>query len=342
VFHYGLDVHAKYTTVYAVDDKGRRVADERVANERAAFEALFARQPGSKRAVMEACIAWPYVYELMGDLVEEVQLAHPLLVKYMAWNHIKTDRVDARALATLLRGDLVPRAYLAPPEVQEARNLVRHRLSLVKQRTACKNSVHFLLIRTGQRRPTSDLFGRRGRLWLEGLPLRDLDRRLLEQKLQAVDTFSRLIAEADRDIHAYFMAHPAFALLRTIPGVGPIIAAICIAELGDIHRFPSAKQVVAYAGLVPSEYSSGGKVRRGHITRVGSRLLRWAAIEATTPFVRRVPAAAARHERLRTARGAGVARVATAAAVLRIVHGVWKSGRPCRAGSASPVPALVP
>lgn len=341
MLHYGLDVHTKYTTVYAVDDDGVSVADERVANERGAFEALFARGSRPRRAVMESCIAWPYVYDLMADLVDEVQLAHPLLAKYIAWNHVKTDRLDARALATLLRGDLVPRAYLAPPDVREARNLIRHRLTLVKQRVACKNSIHFLLIRTGHRRPASDLFGRRGRAWLEGLPLSELDRRMLQQKLVAVDMLSQLIAEADRDIRAYFLRHPAFALLQTIPGVGPTIAAVCIAELGDINRFPSAKQVVAYAGLVPSEYSSGGKVRRGHITRVGSRLLRWAAIEATTPFVRRVPAAAARHDRLHQARGAGVARVATAAAVLRTVHGVWKSGRPCRAGSAPPVPALV-
>jgi transposase len=341
VFHYGLDVHTKYTTVYAVDDQGNCVADERVANERTAFESLFARRPGPRRAVMESCIAWPYVYDLMADLVDEVQLAHPLLAKYIAWNHVKTDRLDARALATLLRGDLVPRAYLAPPAVREARNLIRHRLTLVKQRVACKNSVHFLLIRTGHRRPTSDVFGRRGRLWLEGIPLSDLDRRMLQQKTEAIDMLSRLISETDRDIQHYFVPHPAFALLQTIPGVGPIIAAVCVAELGDIQRFPSAKQVVAYAGLVPAERSSGGKVRRGHITRVGSRLLRWAAIEATTPFVRRVPAAATRHERLRVARGAGVARVATAAAVLRTVHGVWKSGRPCRAGSAPPVPALV-
>lgn len=341
MLHYGLDVHIKYTSYCALDSQGRRVAEGRVPNQRAAFETLFSQHPGPRRAVMESCIAWPHVYDLIADLVDEVQLAHPLLAKYMAWNHVKTDRLDARGLATLLRGDLVPRAYLAPPEIRQARNLVRHRLSLVRQRVACKNSVHFILFRTGHQRPVTDLFGRRGRAWLERLPLADLDRRMLQQKLAAVDLLTSLIAEADREIQVYFLRHPAFALLQTIPGVGPLIAAICIAELGDISRFPSAKHVVSYAGLVPSEYSSGSRVRRGHITRVGSTVLRWAAIEATTNYVRRAPAAAARYQRLQQARGAGVARVATAASVLRTVHGVWKSGRPCRAGSAPPVPTLV-
>lgn len=341
MLHYGLDVHIKYTTYCALDDQGHLVAEGRVPNEREAFVQLFEQHPGPKRAVMESCIAWPHVYDLMADLVDEVQLAHPLLTKYIAWNHVKTDRLDARALATLLRGNLVPRAYLAPPAIRQARNLVRHRLTLVKQRVACKNSVHFLLFRTGHQRPVSDVFGRQGRTWLAHLPLAEVDRRMLAQKLAAVDMLSALIAEADRDIRAYFLAHPAFALLQTIPGVGPLIAAVCIAELGDITRFPSAKQVVAYAGLVPAEYSSGGKVRRGHITRVGSRLLRWAAIEATTSYAHLVPGAAARHHRLHQTRGAGVARVAIAASVLRTVYGVWKSGRPCRAGSAPPVPALV-
>jgi transposase len=341
MLHYGLDVHTKYTSYCALDDRGEAVDEGRVSNEREAFQRLFERQPGPKRVVMESCIAWPHVYELVADLVDEVQLAHPLLAKYIAWNKVKTDRLDARALATLLRGELVPRAYLAPRDVQQARYLVRHRLSLVRQRAACKNSVHFILFRTGHRRPSSDVFGKRGRSWLNVLPLERLDRRILEQKLAAVDTLSSLIAEADREIRDYFLPHPAFALLQTIPGVGPLIAAICIAELGAIDRFPSAKQVVSYAGLVPSEYSSGGKVRRGHITRVGSRVLRWAAIEASTGYSRRVPAVAARHRRLSEARGAGVARVATAASVLRAVYGVWRSGRPCRAGPATPVPALV-
>jgi len=340
MLHYGLDVHTKYTTYCALDDRGEVVDEGRVPNEREAFQQLF-QQPGPKRAVMESCIAWPYVHQLMGDLVDEVQLAHPLLAKYIAWNRVKTDRLDARALAVLLRGDLVPRAYLAPREIQMARNLVRHRLSLVRHRVACKNSIHFILFRTGHQRTASDLFGRGGRSWLAGLPLHKIDRHMLEQKLATVDTFTELISDADRQIQQYFLPHPAFALLQTVPGVGPLIAAICIAELGDIGRFPSAKQVVSYAGLAPSEHSSGGKVRRGHITRVGSKVLRWAAIEAATGYVRKVPDVAARHQRLLESRGAGVARVATAASVLRTVYGVWKSGRPCRAGSATPVPALV-
>jgi transposase len=290
---------------------------------------------------MESCIAWPFVYDLIHDLVDEVQLAHPLLTKYIAWNHIKTDRLDSKALATLLRGNLVPRAYLAPHDIRQARNLVRHRLSLVSQRVALKNSVHFILIRNGRQRPVTDVFGKKGRSWLNELALAALDRRILQQKLTAIDAFSDLISAVDKDIREFFLPHPAFALLQTIPGVGPLIAAVCIAELGDIQRFPSAKQVVSYAGLVPSEYSSGGKVRRGHITKVGSRILRWAAIEAATVFSRRVPAATQRHQRLREARGAGVARVAAAAHVLRVVYGVWKSGRPCKAGLAPPVPALV-
>lgn len=341
MLHYGLDVHIKYTSYCAVEDRGHLVAEGRVPNHREAFVQLLGQHPGPKRAVMESCIAWPHVYDLMADLVDDVQLAHPLAAKYLAWDRIKTDRLDARALALLLRGDLVPRAYLPPAETREARNLVRHRLTLLHQRVACKNSVHFLLFRTGHQRPVSDLFGQRGRTWLQELPLGRLDRGMLGQKLEAIDMLTQLLGQADREIREFFLAHPAFALLQTIPGVGPLVAAVCIAELGDINRFPSAKQVVSYAGLVPREHSSGGKVRRGHITRVGSKLLRWAAVEAAIGYARAVPAAAARYQRLREARGAGVARVATAASVLRTVHGVWKSGRPCRAGSAPPVPTLV-
>jgi transposase len=340
VLHYGLDVHTKYTTYYAVDDRGRKILEGRVLNCREEFERLFANQPGPKRAVMESCIVWPYIHQLITDLVEEVQLAHPLLVKYMAWDKVKTDRLDARALAILLCGNLIPRAYLAPPEIQEARNLVRHRLSLVSHRAACKNSIHHILHRTGYQRSWTDLFGKSGRAWLEDVPFGQVDRRLVIDKLAVIDALSDLIQEVDRQIQMYFLPHPAYGLLQTIPGVGPFIAALLIAELGDVKRFRSAKQVVSYAGLVPSEYSSGDKVRRGHITRVGSGTLRWAAVEASTGYSR-IPRIAARHQRLNEARGPGVARVATAAALLRAVYGVWKSGSPCRAGLATPVRPLV-
>ena len=340
MIHYGLDVHTKYTTYHALDDAGRSVGEGRVANTREEFERLFARHPGPCRATMESCIAWPHVYNLIWDLVEEVQLAHPLAAKLIAWNHVKTDRLDARALAILLRSDLIPQAYLAPREIRDLRALVRHRLKLVQLRAVVRNTTHHVLFRTGHQRAVSDLFGVSGRNWLRELPLDPVDRNIVARNLAAADSFNSLIADADRELRDTLLPHPAYALLQTIPGVGPLIAAICIAEIGDVKRFPSAKQVVSYAGLVPSEYSSGGKVRRSHITRVGSRILRWAAIEAAFHFCRKVPAAEARYTRIRRERGAGVALVATAANVLRVVHGVWTSGRPCQAGLAPPVRPL--
>lgn len=303
MLHYGLDIHTKYTSYCAVDDRGQVIAEGRVPNERQAFAELFPRHPGRRRAAMEACLSWPLVYDLVFDLVDELQLAHPLATKYVAWNKVKTDRLDARALATLLRGDLIPQAYLAPPDIRRARMLVRHRLTLVTNRARFKNSIHSLLLRAGHQRQASDVFGRRGRQWLSQLPLARLERRLLERNLAALDRLSELIDQTDQDILSYFSAHPAFALLQTIPGVGPTIAAIFIAELGCIQRFPSAKQVVAYAGLVPSEHSSGGKVRRGGITGLGSVVLRWAAVEAAIWFERAVPQARVRGQRLRESRG---------------------------------------
>lgn len=341
MLHYGLDVHTKYSTYHCLDDAGRVIAQGRVANTREEFVELFKRHPGPCRAAMESCLVWPHINDLICDLVDEVQLAHPLAAKLIAWNHVKTDRLDARALAILLRGDLIPRAYLAPREIRDLRALVRHRLKLVRLRAVVRNTTHHVLFRTGHQRTVSDLFGVGGRSWLRGLPLRPVDQNIVARNIAAADSFSAFIAEADRELRDMLLPHPAYALLQTIPGVGPLIAAICIAEIGDIGRFPSAKQVVSYAGLIPSEYSSGGKVRRSHITKVGSQILRWAAIEAAFHFARKVPAAEARYVRIRRERGAGVALVATAANVLRVVHGVWSSGRPCQAVLATPVRPLV-
>ena len=160
----GLDVHRHHTYYTQVDEAGQVVAQKKVSNEDLA-EVIADIAPPC-RAVLEATGNWGYIADLLEPLIEELVLAHPLQVRAIAAAKVKTDKIDATILAHLLRTDLIPRAYLAPPTVRELRDLLRLRASLVRTRTALKNKIHAIVAKRGLRVPVTDLFGRAGRSWL--------------------------------------------------------------------------------------------------------------------------------------------------------------------------------
>ncbi len=184
MFHYGLDVHKTYTAYCIMDDGGTVLREGRCPNDE--LPKVFCLE-GTKQGVMEAGGNWYYVYDLVEPWVDRLLLAHPLRVRAIAAARVKTDAIDARTLAHLLRSDLIPESYVPPAEVRELRELLRYRYDLVKQRTALKNRVHALLAKDGLTSPVTDLFGRRGRLWLMRLPLASRKRYELEGYLAVLD-----------------------------------------------------------------------------------------------------------------------------------------------------------
>jgi transposase len=180
---------------------------------------------------------------------------------------------------------------------------------------ALKNRIHATLMSFGHRLPVSDLFGRSGRELLERLALPEPWANTVTRSLALIDELDRQVATLDDELRR-LLAHDAdVALLRTIPGVGPLLAATIAAELGDVGRFRTAKQLVGYPGLVPFVIGSGERDRRGPLTKHGPRYLRWALIEAATHACRH-PAFRERYlrtrRRLGKQRGPRVARVEVA------------------------------
>lgn len=322
----GLDVHRHHTYYTRVDEAGDVLAQEKVANED--LPQVFAHIPPPCRAVLEATGNWGYVADLLEPLVEELVLAHPLQVRAIAAAKVKTDKIDATILAHLLRTDLIPRAYLAPPEVRELRDLLRLRASLVRTRTALKNKVHAVLAKRGLRVPVSDLFGRAGRRWLAEQPLSPVHEQAVGAYLGVIDALDgelrAVTQEIDRRADERVEAH----WLMTISGIGRYTALFILSEIGDIHRFPDGDHLAAYAGLVPVVRASGARTWLGPITKQGSPWLRWVLIEATHRAVRRPGCLRERYERLRHRKGAAVAIVATARFLTTCIYAMLTEGRP--------------
>jgi transposase len=257
-------------------------------------------------------------------------LAHPLKVKAIADAKIKTDKIDATVLAHLLRADLVPEAWAPSEEARELRLALRERMFYVRLRTMVKNRVVTVFDRypeqTVRLRKLGDLFGKAGREQLAALSVSPIDRIQIDRGLAFIDDINARIKQSEATIRTLTKQNANVKLLKTIPGIGEFFARLIDAEIDDIGRFRTAKKLAAYAGLVPSTYSSGGRTYHGKIIKQGNKWLRWAFVEAVAPAIATDPQLRAQYERLKV-RGTNKARVAIARKLLTIAFQVLRDRR---------------
>jgi transposase len=267
---------------------------------------------------LEATYGWEWLAEVLEDAGYELHLAHPLRTKAIASARVKTDAVDARTLAHLLRADLLPEAYVAPRELRDLRDLLRHRVALTRMRAALKNRVGAILAKHGIQRPYSDLFGPAGTRFLTEVELRADPRQRLDSMLSLIADFTREIDATSAEIDRRARQDPYVTVLCQIRGIGRYTALLVIAEIGDITRFPDARHLCAWAGLTPTVRSSDGKARLGHISHQGSPALRWALVEAAQHAARGGGPLRDSYERIAKRRGKSVAKVAVARKILTL------------------------
>jgi transposase len=258
--------------------------------------------------------------DVLQDAGYELHLAHPMRTKAIASARVKTDAVDARTLAHLLRTDLLPEAYIAPRELRDLRDLLRHRVALTRMRSSLKNRVAAVLAKNGIQRAYNDLYGPAGTRFLAALELREAPRRRLDSTLALIADFTREIDATSHEIDARAQQDPYVDVLCQIRGVGRYIAMLVIAEVGDITRFATARRLCSWAGLTPTVRSSDGKARLGHISSQGSRALRWALVEAAQHAATGGGPLRDSYERIAKRRGKQIAKVAIARKILTLCY----------------------
>jgi len=193
---------------------------------------------------------------------------------------VKNDTRDAEDLADLLRLGRLAESWIAPPEVRELRELVRYRAKLVCLRTNCKLQAYAVLAKEGVAVPMTDLFGVSGTELLETCRLSTAYRTRVESLRDLIEVFDREITKLEADVRHELRGQLGYEAIQAIPGIGPLFASVFVAEIGDVTRFRSPAQLSSWAGLTPKHHESDLTVRRGPITKQGSRLVRWAAVEA--------------------------------------------------------------
>ena len=309
----GVDAHKKYSLVVLTDDLGTKLAQASLSNELGCFHDFFKQATEPVRAVVEAGRTWGVIYDLLESIGVEPVLANPLKTRAIAEAKIKTDTIDAKTLADLLRADLIPLVHVPSHEVRSQKNLLRQRFWLVELRTRVKNRTHHILDRNHVTLPScSDLFGKAGRQLLDQIEIPAPDNLLLRAHLELLDYIEKQIDQVERWTQESLKDHPGVARLRTIPGIGKTLAALVALEIDDISQFSVADKLCAYAGLVPTTYASGGKVRHGNLLPSCNRWLRWAYVEAAWIAQRTSPYCHAYFERIKRRKGANCANTALA------------------------------
>jgi transposase len=314
----GIDLHRKRSHVAVLDEHGTQLLSRRVVNDPQTFLELLGGIDGESKVALEATYGWEWLADVLQDAGYELHLAHPLRTKAIASARVKNDAVDARTLAQLLRTDLLPEAYIAPRELRELRDLLRHRVALTRMRSALKNRAGSILAKQGIQRPFSDMFGPGGLRFLESLELGESPRRRLDSALALIADFTREIDLTTREIDARAKADPYVEVLCPIRGVGRYIAMLVIAEVGDVTRFQTARQLCCWAGMTPTVRSSDLRTRLGHISHQGSPALRWALVEAAQHAARGGGPLRQAFERIAKRRGRQVAKVAVARKILTL------------------------
>jgi transposase len=313
----GIDLHRKRSHIAVIDEEGEQLLSRRIINDAQTFLTLL-EGVGECRVALEATYGWEWLADVLQGAGYELHLAHPMRTKAIASARVKTDAVDARTLAQLLRADLLPEAYIAPRELRDLRDLLRHRVALTRMRSALRNRVSAVLAKNGIERPYSDLFGPGGLRFLAELELRDGPRRRLDSTPALIADFSREIDATSREIDARAHDDPYVPVLCQIRGVGRYIAMLVIAEVGDITRFATARRLCSWAGLTPTVRSSDGKARLGHISGQGSPPLRWALVEAAQHAAGGSGPLRDSYEPIAKRRGKQIAKVAVARRILTL------------------------
>ena len=330
----GIDVHKKFCQAALMNNDGRILREFRFDNTSEGTSSLLdlARSidPHVKAVVEPSANYWVRIYDKLEDEGVEVKLSNPLRTKAIAEAKVKTDKLDAKTLAYLLRGDLVAESYVPTRKNRDRRALIRHRTSLMQMRVEVKNRIHALLDKHELSYKYTDLFGKQGLEWLRNLQLPTPDQQTLHSSLQVLDTLSEQAQSMDIQIAKDAVTEDQAKVLMTMPGVDYYAAMILLSEIGDVKRFASPEKLASWVGLAPQVHQSGETQWTGHITKKGSKRARWILGQCAQSARQHDPRLREFYERIERKHGSSKAIVAVARKMLAIIYVMLTRNEPYR------------
>jgi transposase len=279
----GIDFHRRRSVIVRMNAAGEKLSSVRVPNEPLAIAAAVAEAGPEPEVVIEATYGWYWIVDWLQEQGAVVHLANPSGLNW-GTRRVKNDERDAVDLIDMLRLGRLPEAWIAPPATRELRELVRYRAKLVALRSGLKAQVHAVMAKEGVLPAVTDMFCKAGSAQFDEMALGDAYTIRVESLRDLIELYDREVGMLEAQIRSRLRGHRGYRAIQAINGIGPTMAAILVAEIGDVHRFRSAPALCSWAGLTPKHKESDTTVHRGQLTKQGSRLVRWAVIEGTVRY----------------------------------------------------------
>lgn len=316
----GLDIHKNFCQTVICTQNGEIIKEEKIQSNIDSISEFFSNFEKLNIA-MEASTNYEYIYDTLENIGHNVFLAHPLKTRLIAESKIKTDKIDAKILAHLLRTNMLPTSYVPPANIRSLRSSVRRRIYLGKMIRQLKNRIHAELLKRGLSYQ-NEIFTKNGIKWLESLQIDSINSYLI-----MFNTIKNESDKLEKSIKYEALKYNQIKLLIDIVGIAPYSAAIIYSEIGDINRFPSENKLFSYAGLVPSVHQSGNNIYYGKITKQGSKYLRWILVEVIRIHLRFDPDSklSKYYQKLSKRKPKNIAIIATSKKLLQIIYHMLKN-----------------
>ena len=324
----GVDYHPSFQTIAFLMDETGECGERELHHSDGQAEKFYRdlKQRGiCVRVGMEATGYSRCFERLLAELGFELWIGDPAEIKAKRIKKQKTDRNDARLLRRLMLENNFPQIWVPSPENRDLRQLLWHRHRLVQMRTRIMNQLQALAMNEGYRWKKK-LFSEQGRAQLEKLALAPWASRRRRELLELLDRMNPTIEELTAAVEQEARKRPAVIRLMTHPGVGPLTALAYVLIIGTPERFHCGKQIGTYVGMIPSEDSSGGKQRLGHISKQGNSLLRFLLVEAAQAAVRIHPDWRRRYIHLAMRKCKSIAKVAMGRKLGVRLYWMWRNG----------------
>lgn len=315
----GMDIHRTFGQV-AILENGVVVKEARVELNQRDLITFGKSLNGGDEIVIEATGNSTAVERLLRPFVKRVVIANSRMVRAIAYARVKTDKIDAVILAKLHASGFLPEVWVADDETSRRRRLATERMGVLEETVRLKSRIHAILHGNLAPRYQGNLFGKAGRRWLATLVLPDTERAILSRLVDELERTTAQLAELDRDLAAQCLADERAVRMMTIPGVGPVVASMVLASIGDIKRFSTPQKLASYFGLTPKVRQSGeAPARHGRISKQGNGDVRKMLVEAAWSAKTAPGPLRAFFNRVKAQSGAPTAIVATARKLVVII-----------------------
>lgn len=328
MWYAGIDLSKRKSQIAVIDDKGELVMERKVANTKEEITRVIKGLNHKVSVMCETGSKCFWLSDALEKVADEFHVAHAYKLAVIAKSRQKTDKIDAKILAELLRIGFVPEVYIPSKQIRDIREVLRGRNYLKTVSTMMYNKVHSILDRWGIDYSGKELHNKNAINWLESIGLEPASKESAIRYIRLIAAVKEQIKELDDILDQELKQNKEMSdivnLLMTIPGIGRIIALTLYIELSNIDRFPDIKKLWAYTGLVPSVYQSGEVCRGGRLTKQGNRSIRymiilgaWVAVQHSNYHRRKFEYYANKH-------GSPRAIVPVARILLNCVYKVWK------------------